>query len=208
MLCCLFLLFWWVACRNFTPLLQKFYHHVKKQRKYDFEIIFCSMDHWKNEYEAYCATMPWYCLPYNTIGRHIVSNLAQQYMVSGIPTVVVMDEDGTVLVPDAVSTIMTHDPSGTCFPWRPIPLMKVLPSTFIVHGTNNHLSINNNNNNSIHRQVIVNTSDIDHKYILLYFAASWCIPCQKFTSRLIEFYHSLTQARPNDCEVRTVLAKK
>lgn len=141
------------ACRNFTPMLVKLYQTLKARPGVeDFEVVYCSLDKTDQQYQQYCAEMPWWCLsrdcPKNVLGR-----LANAFGASnGIPHLVILDKDGqTILVPDGVGNVST-DPDGDEFPWRPPPLVDLLPSYYL---------------NSDKKRCPM--SDLDDKYLMLYF---------------------------------------
>jgi nucleoredoxin len=117
------------------------------------EVVFCSMDNSEAEYKVYCSDMPWWCLPFQS---PIIQKLAGSYRAEGIPHLVVIDKDGSVLCEDGISEV-TADPEGRAFPWRcPNKLMDILPDTYL------------SNDGSY-----LPTAELDNKYLMLYFSASW-----------------------------------
>jgi len=81
----------------------------------DFEVVFVSMDNTAEEYKSYTNEMPWWCLPHKS---PVMGKLANKYGAQGIPHLVILDKDGSVLVSDAVGEVST-DEEGKNFPWRP-----------------------------------------------------------------------------------------
>lgn len=84
---------WCPPCRKFTPQLVSFYNSYS--RKYDnFEFIFVSSDRNEDEMENYMksANMPWPALKF---GER--SHPATRYAGSGIPCLVLLDNNGNVL---------------------------------------------------------------------------------------------------------------
>ena len=53
---------WCPPCRNFTPVLAKFYDDVNKNG-HVFEVIFSSSDQDEKSFKEYLNTMPWIALP-------------------------------------------------------------------------------------------------------------------------------------------------
>ena len=86
---------WCPPCRQFTPQLVKFYQDCKKNKK-SFEIVFVSFDHTAKDMSNYMteAKMPWLALPY---GSKFVEQLAKEYNVNGIPTLIILDQNGKLV---------------------------------------------------------------------------------------------------------------
>ena len=86
---------WCPPCRQFTPQLVKFYQDCKKNKK-SFEIVFVSFDNTAKDMSNYMteAKMPWLAVPYDSSFRE---KLAKEYNVSGIPTLIVIDQNGKVV---------------------------------------------------------------------------------------------------------------
>ena len=60
--------------------------------------------------------MPWLALPYDAARGQVGRTLAGRFSVAGIPRLVIVGPDGTVLANDARTAVM-QDPSGEGFPW-------------------------------------------------------------------------------------------
>lgn len=169
------------ACRKFTTLLQDMYFSLKQRpQTEDFEIVFLSHDIVDMEYEKYTAKMPWWCLPHCSPA---VGRLASLYGAMGVPHLVVLDANGSVILDDGVQEAIA-DPQGWQFPWRPKTLKDLLPTEYIGLDRRRHAM-----------------AELDDKYLMLYFTASWCNPCQTFIPKLRQAYEALKQTR-NDFEVR------
>lgn len=82
---------WCPPCKYFTPVLSKFYEEANKDGK-KVEIVFISHDESMESFEEFFAHMPWIAVPYNLARLEV----AQKYKISGIPTLLVMNKDGTV----------------------------------------------------------------------------------------------------------------
>jgi nucleoredoxin len=135
--------------------LKELYLKLKaRENVEDFELVFCSMDKTTAEYENYTSDMPWYCLPHES---PVMGKLANQYGAQGIPHLVVLDKDGTVLQQDGVGEV-SIDPEGSNFPWRPKALVDLIP--------NEYLTTDNK------RRPM---SELDDKYLMLYMSAHWCV---------------------------------
>jgi thiol-disulfide isomerase/thioredoxin len=85
-------------CRMFTPEFVKFYNENKEAHP-EFEVIFMSSDNSPEGQEEYMATypMPWLAVKYTKIERSPL----MKYAGKSIPYMVVLDENGAILLPGA-----------------------------------------------------------------------------------------------------------
>lgn len=98
---------WCPPCRSFTPRLAEKYKEIIKAG-HPFEIVFVSSDRSEDECMKYFQEMPWKLLDYKA--RDIKDNLSQPLIgfgVQGIPTLVLLDENGELITKDGRSAIMT-----------------------------------------------------------------------------------------------------
>ncbi|NCC49934.1 MAG: redoxin domain-containing protein [Spartobacteria bacterium] len=97
---------WCPPCRMFTPKLVSAYNELKAADK-PFEIVFSSGDRSSKEMMDYMesAGMSWLALPYESDRR---DGLSRKYGVRGIPTLIILGEDGTVIARDARMDVHTH----------------------------------------------------------------------------------------------------
>lgn len=88
------------------------------------EIIFVSSDREQQSFDEYFGEMPWLALPFES--RVEKEALSKAFGVSGIPSFVVVNPDGSVITQDGRSKVMS-DPSGLNFPegWLPQPFNDV-----------------------------------------------------------------------------------
>jgi nucleoredoxin len=86
---------WCPPCRAFTPELVKFHKKMTQQGK-PFEIVFVSSDRDKSAMYGYMKEMdmPWLALPF---GDDHKKDLAKKFHVSGIPKLVIIDENGKLI---------------------------------------------------------------------------------------------------------------
>lgn len=167
---------WCGPCGRFTPVLKTLYNTLKHAAKEDFEVVFCSLDKVQAGYDNYCKDMPWWCLPFKSPLMGKLANLYCDGELS-IPLLVVIDKDGAVIVPDGVGEV-TLDETGSNFPWRPKPVVELLPADYI-------------DQQKVHHSM----QELDDKYLMLYFSAHWCPPCKAFTPKLSKAYTALKNAR-------------
>merc|ERR1719384_2408609 len=92
------------------------------------ELVFCSLDKKESEYKDYTSTMPWYSLPFQS---PLAKTLGSKYKAQGIPHLVVLDgKTGDIITMKGVEEVM-GDLNGQNFPWKPLPLGKILPDKVI-----------------------------------------------------------------------------
>lgn len=89
---------WCGPCRQFTPLLVKFYQDCMRKHK-ALEIIFVSLDNSTSDMEKYMSgeNMPWLAIPYNSPSR---KQLQEEYKITGIPTLIILNQNGKVISKD------------------------------------------------------------------------------------------------------------
>ncbi len=102
---------WCPPCRNFTPLLAKFYNEVNQSEK-QLEIIFVTSDQDLNSFTEYFGHMPWLSLPF---GDERIAELKKLFGVRGIPMLVVL-KDGVVVSTEARNQVCDN-PSGCLKLW-------------------------------------------------------------------------------------------
>jgi len=89
--------------------------------KKNFEIIFVSSDKDEDAFQEYYEEMPWISFPFEDPRGAELSDL---FDVEGIPTLVFIKHDGTILSRDARSYV-SEDPEGKDFPWIPKPVVRL-----------------------------------------------------------------------------------
>ena len=103
---------WCPPCRMFTPRLMATYAKLREEGR-DFEVVFLSSDHDLQSFMEYFSAMPWLALPFEERDRKQM--LSSRFNVSGIPTLVLIDDQGRVICPNGRDALL-QDPDG--FPWR------------------------------------------------------------------------------------------
>ena len=81
-------------CRTFTPVFAELYNELNQDKAQVIEVIFCSGDKTQEEYDEYYGEMPWLALPK---GDSRLAVLAKQFEVKGVPRLIVIKADGTVV---------------------------------------------------------------------------------------------------------------
>ncbi|KPA78785.1 tryparedoxin-like protein [Leptomonas pyrrhocoris] len=115
---------WCPPCREFTPLLKKFYEaqHEKKR----FEVVFMSLDNSEKEMLDYFAEAhgDYYCMTYADT-KAMSWGWGQKYGFKTIPTLLVF-ENGSQrnLMAKCGRKMVLKDPSAETFPWRDADAMQ------------------------------------------------------------------------------------
>ena len=102
---------WCGPCRAFTPELKKLHAELRAAGK-KFEVVFLSSDRDQEAFDGYFGEMPWLALPY--AARAAKEDLSKLFEVRGIPTLVLLKGDGTLITRDG------REAAGygaACFPW-------------------------------------------------------------------------------------------
>ncbi|XP_064392520.1 nucleoredoxin-like [Halichondria panicea] len=115
---------WCGPCRGFTPQLVKTYNKLKEDGK-KFEIIFVSSDRDEDSFMEYYGEMPWISIPH---GDPRKKTLSRMFDVSGIPTLVILDENKQTITSSGRAAI-SSDPEGKEFPWYPKPINQLTGAT-------------------------------------------------------------------------------
>ncbi|XP_067137113.1 nucleoredoxin-like protein 2 [Centruroides vittatus] len=94
---------WCGPCREFTPLLVSAYEEMKKLN-YKFEVVFVSFDENEESLFDYMKEShgDWYALPY---GSTDTEKLKIQFNIEGIPTLIIVNKDGTLVNDDGIDDI-------------------------------------------------------------------------------------------------------
>lgn len=111
---------WCGPCRKFTPDLVNFYDRMNNKRGYKnkFEIVWISRCRSMETFGQYFTHMgSWYAMQPELAMGPQGEALSKKYKVKSIPTLVLLDEIGSVITLDARNKI-PQDKSGVGFPWR------------------------------------------------------------------------------------------
>lgn len=111
---------WCPPCRGFTPQMAEWY--TKDLNAKGLEVVFCSSDRDEASFNEYFTEMPWLALSYTDRKRKEM--LSDHFGVSGIPSIAIVDPDGTVITKDGRAAI-SSDPTGEEFPWHPKPVFNL-----------------------------------------------------------------------------------
>lgn len=109
---------WCPPCRGFTPKLAECYNELKADGR-KFEVVFISSDQNEDAFKEYFQSMPWLALPYSE--RGLKDDLSSIFQVQGIPTLVLLKPDGTLISQDGREAV-GYGPEA--FPWGPEEMKK------------------------------------------------------------------------------------
>jgi len=212
--------YWCQQCRQFTSLLAKMYQKLVTKRSSsgsrrrsnssstrtrNVEVVFCSLDYERKEYEKYISNMPWLCMPYQS---NFSKQMAKKYKAKGIPHLVVIDATNnySIITSDAVSEIRSDKLNGglknviSNFPWRPKTFLEIWPDRI-------YAPIRNITAGEPPSKMM-NSGFLRNKYLMLYFSAQWCPSSASSNAAapdsysLLQFYNQLkSQKREVDFEL-------
>eukprot|EP00920_Eleutheroschizon_duboscqi_P025481 GHVT01062689.1.p1 GENE.GHVT01062689.1~~GHVT01062689.1.p1 ORF type:complete len:770 (+),score=100.61 GHVT01062689.1:269-2578(+) len=156
----------------FTPRLREIYEQCQKAGK-KLEIVYIALDKNRSVSKVHFKTkMPWYSLPFSSKSVDRVRSLLRQFRLSSVPSVVLLDGDGRLLNAKGYTAMLVDGVEG--FPWKKKTIYQMLGDRLI-----------DSNNN------VVDKESLKGKTLGLYFSASWCAPCRRFTPKLREVYKRL-----------------
>ncbi|KAK8705712.1 hypothetical protein V6N13_049306 [Hibiscus sabdariffa] len=183
---------WYPSCRNFNKLLVGVYEQLKSNGC-DFEIVFVSSDEDLGAFNGYRETMPWLSIPFSDLETKRALN--RQFDVEGIPCLIILLPDGSTLH-DGVELIYKYGVEA--FPFTKEKLGGLQREERMKHESQTLANLLTNPgrdylwNPTMTRKVPVDS--LIGKTVGLYFSAQWCIPCAKFTPKLISIYHKIKQS--------------
>jgi len=161
---------WCPPCRGFTPKLAERYKELVGKGE-DFEVVFVSSDKDEAAFSEYYASMPWLALPF--ADREAKAKLSKKFKVSGIPALIILDEQGEIINKEGRSCIM-DDPET----WKPPTLFDALSGDLLTK----------------EGEATVDDVRAESEVIALYFSAHWCPPCKGFTPKLGATYEKVKAA--------------
>ncbi len=119
-------------------------------------------------FKSYAGHFPFPSIPFED--RPIRQKLSSLFGITGIPCLVVADPQGNLITKAGREGVST-DPEN--FPWRPRSLAEVIEGPLV---------------RADHSVLPSAGAHIKGKKVALYFSASWCGPCKKFSPILKECY--------------------
>ena len=105
---------WCPPCRAFTPSLVKFRDDNADK---DFEIVFVSFDNSEDEKKHYIEEVDMKWLSVAGARSEDGNKLAEKYGISGIPALIVLGPDGSVITADGRGDVSSN-PDGALDKWK------------------------------------------------------------------------------------------
>jgi len=129
-----------------------------------------SSDKSQKQFDDYYGEQPWHALPYSD--RDTKGKLSAEFGVKGIPTLIVLDDQGNVVTKNGRAEYMSYLQANVA----PAPASEEL--------------VNLVGSNLITKEGEVSTADAlaGAKHVMFYFSAHWCPPCRGFTPQLAKAY--------------------
>ena len=105
---------WCPPCRQFTPMLKDFYGEIEDQ---NVEIVFVSSDRSTEDMLSYMKEShgDWLATEH---GSELTKSLKEKYGISGIPTLIVVKADGTVVTKDGRADVVSKQPKQAVQAWK------------------------------------------------------------------------------------------
>ncbi|VFQ79379.1 unnamed protein product [Cuscuta campestris] len=185
---------WCGPCRHFTPKLTEVYNEILP--KGDFEIVFVSADVDDNSFDGYFSKMPWTAIPFSDSATR--DRLNGLFTVSGIPHLVILDENGKVSTKDGVEIIFDYGVEGYPFTAERIKELKEAQEAAIRNQSLQSILVTPSRDFVIAadgKKVPVN--DLEGKTVGLYFSLSTFHHYSEFTPMLLEVYQKLKERKEN-----------
>jgi nucleoredoxin len=163
----------------------------------NFEIIFVSGDEDEDGALRYFSEMPWKMLSYAE--RDTEAALSKKYEVRGIPSLIIIDENGELITSEGREAIMSvpfdklrsFEEEKKSAALKEAMELEMLKSSFKPIEYFSSCLVGQDN-------APVDASEtLFGKIIGLYFSAHWCPPCRGFTPRLSEKYEELIKGGKN-----------
>lgn len=95
-------------CRAFTPVFAELYNELNANEKV-IEVIFLSGDKTQEEFDTYYGEQPWLALPR---GDSRLATLAKKFEVKGVPRLIILKPDGTVVENNGVRKVTEEGPAA------------------------------------------------------------------------------------------------
>lgn len=186
---------WYPPCRGFTQMLVGIYEELKSSVP-QFEIVYVSSDEDLDAFNSFYGNMPWLAIPFSDLETKKALN--RKYEVEGIPCLIMLQPDDNkedAMLRDGVELI--HRYGTQAYPFSKARLEQL-------HEAEREKRDNQTLTNLLanhHRDYVLShaglrkvpVASLVGKTIGLYFSAEWCVPCVKFTPKLISIYQKIKQ---------------
>ncbi|KAK6133621.1 hypothetical protein DH2020_032651 [Rehmannia glutinosa] len=170
---------WCGPCQRFTPDLVEVYNELQQVNK--FEIVFVSGDEDNESFDAYFSKMPWLAVPFSDSETR--EALDELFSVSGIPHLVILDENGKLLTSEGVQVVQEYGSEGYPFTSEQIEKLK-------------EQELEAKRNQSL-KSLLVPVAELEGKTVGLYFILATYNGCLAFNPKLVEVYKTLREEGEN-----------
>jgi nucleoredoxin len=175
-------------------MLAEKYQELRKEGK-KLEIIFVSSDRDETACKEYYADHPWLLLDFSE--REKKTALSKKYDVSGIPTLILLDNNLEIMVEDGRSAIMEESfddlkdyaAKKKARDEKAAKELKELRDSFSLSKLLDDQSIVDEED----KEIPLSHFKQEGMITGIYFSAHWCGPCVAFTPKLVEKYNSLVK---------------
>ncbi|KAK1442642.1 hypothetical protein BgAZ_301600 [Babesia gibsoni] len=164
--------------RDFTKTLEQIQEAARASGR-KFQVVYVNVDQKQVDGVDHFKNMPWYAIPFGDKKR--ISHLCQLYDITGIPSVVLVNSDGSV-INDRALYLMAHKPND--FPWKVESPLDLIPET-LVNGNNKR----------------VDKDSLKGKIVGLYFGAGWIKSNKDFNEKLQEYYKAVNEKTDGKFEI-------
>lgn len=180
---------WCGQCRSFTPILVEVYNELTSQGK-DFEVVFITADEDVESFAKYFSNMPWLAIPFSD--SETCDNLDELFKVEDIPCLVILDENGKVVMDDGVEIIRDYEAEGYPFTPERILLLKEQKEMARKEQTLRSILVSNSRDFLLSADgKKVPVSELEGYTVGLYFSLSSYRSCMNFTPILVDVYEKL-----------------
>ncbi|URE23147.1 AhpC/TSA family [Musa troglodytarum] len=183
---------WFQRCVSFTPLLVSVYHKLMEQ-ELPFEIVFVSSDENQSSFEQFYSSMPWPAVPFGDVNSK--RSLSHKFQIEGIPALIILEPGGGLIQTEGVEILHRHGLQAFPFTSERIAELEAEEKRKYASQTLEKLLAISGKDHMIKHNDQVTFSSLVGTTVGLYFAAQWCPPCLKFSSRLISVYNHLQERR-------------
>ncbi|KAK8686107.1 hypothetical protein V6N13_125134 [Hibiscus sabdariffa] len=197
-ICLFFSANWCRPCQSFTPKLVHLYNRLRTIGK-ELEIVFVSLDHDYDGFNANLKSMPWIAVPFNV---NLHKKLCERFRVVRIPSLVPLNLDGQSVEEDIIGLIEDYGEDAFPFTRKRREELKALDDSKRQGGKIDQLLARPGRDYVVASnggKILV--SELVGKTVGLYFGAHWCPPCRAFTAQLVEAYKQLRSSRGGCFEV-------
>ncbi|KAE9586703.1 hypothetical protein Lal_00004350 [Lupinus albus] len=189
---------WYPPCHGFTQILVCIYEELKNSDP-QFEIVYVSSDEDLDAFNNFYGNMPWLSVPFSVLETKKALN--RMYEVEGIPCFIILqpyetNKEDYAAIRNGVELIYRYGIQAYPFSKEKLEQLHEAEREKRDNQTLINLLANQYrdyvlSHTGLQRKVPI--ASLVDKTIGLYFSAEWCVPCVKFTPKLISIYEKIKQ---------------